>query len=432
MLSRQICETTSLMPLATEKQPSHSGPGRLSWGSPWRWLCALILLAALPHPTWADGDEPLLWLAIQRGGALDGVASEQVRELLGGRKELRVVESTLTDADRRCRTSPCLAALARQHQAFVVLSGDIFQLGSKKSQRVVMHLYDGRHRQVFDVENVCNDCDETKLGMLVQSTVTEILNRYHKGQDADAQLNELIEGSAKNGPPAIPSPSADPVMVPPLVPTTAPPPLASTTTQPGQAPSANNRPQLAPIPTPKAPQLAPVQLAPTPVASLPPAGQAVASSHAPPPPLPPPGNPPTLAGSYVPQLPTGGQPTQNPPPPYPSQPPQYQSLPPLWAQQPVHVQPQPTRKGLSTKRKALAAVFGTLGFATLGGTIAAHYFDKRLDSTLAQNPGGIPCSSPNNAGQNCVLTTVGLWAPGYAVSGLLIGGMILSLAIPEK
>jgi hypothetical protein len=80
----------------------------------------------------------------------------------------------------------------------------------------------------------------------------------------------------------------------------------------------------------------------------------------------------------------------------------------------------------------LAAVFGTLGVVALGGTIAAHYFDRKLDSSLALNPGGLPCSAASNAGRSCVLSTIGLWAPGYAVSGLLLGGMILSLAIPEK
>ena len=406
------------MPLVTEKQPSHRVPVRLTAGSSWGWLCALLLFVLLPKTAGADGEEPLLWLAIQRGGALDGVGSEQVREQLAGRKELRVVESTLTDADRRCRTAACLSALARQHQAYVVLSGDIFQLGSKKSQRVVMHLYDGRHRQVFDVENLCNDCDETKLGLLVQSTVSEILSRYHKGQDADAQLNELLEGTAKNGPPAIPTPASDPVMVPPLVPVTPPPQLAKTAAPTGTDSTASSRPQLAPMPVAKSAESAKVQLATTPVASP------QAPSPNVPPPLPPQGNTPVLAGSYVPQLPSTAQTA-------PSAPPLYPTPAPLWTQTPQGM-PEQQRKGLSTKRKALAAVFGTLGFAALGGTIAAHYFDKRLDSTLAQNPGGLPCSSQANAGQNCVLTTVGLWAPGYAVSGLLIGGMILSLAIPEK
>lgn len=420
MLNREICETSPLMPLVTEKQPSHHEPARHAPVASWGRLCALLLLLVLvPKPAGADGEEPLLWLAIQRGGAIDGVGSEQVREQLAGRKELRVVESTLTDADRRCRTAACLSALARQHQAYVVLSGDIFQLGSKKSQRVVMHLYDGRHRQVFDVENLCNDCDETKLGLLVQSTVNEILGRYHKGQDADAQLNELIDGSAKNGPPAIPSPSSDPVMVPPLVTTPpTPPPLANTAAQAAPAAPVGSRPQLAPMPVAKPQESAKVQLAPTPVVSQPP------QTPVAPPPLPPQGTAPTLAGSYVPQLPAPAQSAPVPPP-------QYQTQAPLWTQPAPVTAPVP-RKGLSTKRKALAAVFGTLGFAALGGTIAAHYFDKKLDATLLQNPGGLPCSSPANAGQNCVLTTVGLWAPGYAVSGLLIGGMILSLAIPEK
>jgi hypothetical protein len=384
----------------------------------------LLLALVLPSRALADGNEPLLWLAIQRGTSLDRVASELVREQLVARKDVRLVEASLADADRRCRTSPCLAGLARQHQAFIVLSGDIFQLGSKQNLRVVMHLYDGRHRQVFDVENLCGDCDETKLGLLVQTTLGEIIGRYHKGQDADAQLNELLDGASKSGPPAIPAPSSDPVMVPPLpgapAPTTAgtPPSLAATSAPTAVQPAPTTRPQLAAMPPSRATAPASVQLAPTPVG----ASSPYQSSPMPvPPPLPPLGGTPPLAGSYAPQLP--GSPQLSP------QPSQYQQM--SWPpQQPAQQTPQ--RQGLSGRRKALAAVLGTLGVVALGGTIAAHYFDKKLDASLAINPGGLPCSAASNAGRSCVLSTIGLWAPGYAVSGLLLGGMILSLAIPEK
>lgn len=344
------------------------------------WFCGLLVVLGLAVPRFAlaSGEEPLLWLAIVRGATLDRVASEQVREQLASRTELRVVEASLTDEDRRCRTSPCLSALARKHSANIVLSGDIFQLGSKKSQRVVLHLYDGRHRQVFDVENLCGDCDETKLGLLVQTTVTEILSRYQKGQDADAQLNDLFDKSARTGPPEIPAPTSDPVMVPPLP--VAPPPTLP----------------LAPTPVPQAP--APqVSIAPTPLQVAPVAAEPVYPS-----------------------------------PSLPLSPPRLQPLPPTAVSESIRATDRAPRKGLSTKRKAVAAVLGTLGFATLGGSIAAHYFDRKLDPALAQNPAGTPCSAPSNAGQNCVLTTIGLWAPGYAVSGLLLGGMILTLAIPEK
>lgn len=414
MLSPQIRETTPLMYLAYENSIPQSEPHRMAVRA---WALCLLLLTILPTRAQADAEDPLLWLAVQRGTTLDRVASEMVREQLASRKEFKIVESTLSDADRRCRTAPCLSALARQHQAFVVLSGDVFQVGSKQNQRVVMHLYDGRHRQVFDVENLCTDCDETKLGLMIQSTLGEILGRYRKGQDADVQLNELLDGAAKNGPPAIPAPSSDPVMVPPLmttqVPALAPTPVQATGTQP------EKMPQLAPIPVAKPVQTATVPLAPTPAGSQPVTQPGTLPVTTLPPPLPPTGAVP--AQTYIPQLP--GAVTQ-----YPQQSPV--SSPPLaWQPSPT---PSPERKGLSPRRKALAGVFGSLGFAILGGSIAAHYLDKKLDSSLALNASGLPCTNGSNAGQSCVLTTIGLWAPGYAVSGLMLGGMILSLAIPEK
>lgn len=411
MLSAQICETTPLMYLAYENSIRQSGQHRMAVRT---WALCLLLVALLPSLARADPEDPLLWLAVQRGTALDRVASELVREQLASRKEFKIVESTLSDADRRCRTSPCLSALARQHQAFVVLSGDVFQVGSKQNQRVVMHLYDGRHRQVFDVENLCTDCDETKLGLMIQSTLGEILGRYRKGQDADVQLNELLDGAAKNGPPAIPAPSSDPVMVPPLV-ATPTPALAPTTVPPTTA-QTGPRPQLAAIPAAKPVQTVPVPLAPTPAGSLPATQPAMTL----PPPLPPTGA--VQAQAYIPQLPSAATQYPQPSPVSPSPP---------FAWQPSPMQ-QPERKGLSARRKALAGVFGSLGVAILGGSIAAHYLDKKLDSSLSLNATGLPCTAGSNAGQNCVLTTIGLWAPGYAVSGLMLGGMILSLAIPEK
>jgi len=419
MLGEEICETTLLMYQAPENPIPHSRHGHRS--SSWLVLC-LLLSVLLARQAFAEGEEPLLWLAVQRGLALDRVASELVREQLVSRKDFKIVESTLADADRRCRTSPCLSALARQHQAFVVLSGDVFQVGNKQNQRVVMHLYDGRHRQVFDVENLCTDCDETKLGLLIQSTVSEIIGRYRKGQDADAQLNELLDGAAKSGPPAIPAPSSEPVMVPPLL--TTPPALASTPAQvaaPTQQPVVS-RPQLVPMPAPRVTVPSPAQLAPTSIGAPP----TTIPSAALPPPLPPPiGSLPPATTSNIPQLPPGGAIQYPQPSSYP------QFSPSTW-QQPPPVPDPMNRRGLSGRRKALAAVFGSLGFAILGGSIAAHYFDKRLDSSLAINPGGMPCTATANAGRSCVLTTIGLWAPGYAVSGLMIGGMILSLAVPEK
>jgi hypothetical protein len=39
---------------------------------------------------------------------------------------------------------------------------------------------------------------------------------------------------------------------------------------------------------------------------------------------------------------------------------------------------------------------------------------------------------PENTGRSCVLSTVGVYAPTYAVGALLVGGMILTLTIPES
>lgn len=330
-------------------------------------LCSLVW----PRAAWAGGDEPLLWLAMVRQGALDRVASEQVREQLLARKDFKVVDSPLTDEERRCRTSPCLTELARKHTAYVVLSGDVFQLGDKKMQRVVLHLYDGRHRQVFDVENLCNDCDETKLGLLVQGTVSEILNRYRGGQDADAQLNDLLD-KTPHGPPEIPEPNNDPVLVPPLP--VAPPPVLAQRVTPSPPPPV----QAVAVPSQK-PTTAETVGRP---AVLPPMAQSWPQTHAPRPEA----RPETRENSRAP--------------------------------------------GLSKRRKTWAAVLGTFGVLALGGSIAAHALDRKLDASLNLNAGGAPCSAAAYQGQTCVLTTVGLWAPGYAASGLLIGGMILTLAVP--
>ena len=258
---------------------------------------------------------------------------------------------------------------------------------------------------VFDVENLCNDCDETKLGLLVQSTVSEYSAAITRS-DADAQLNELLEGTAKNGPPAIPTPASDPVMVPPLVPGDAAAAVSRTAAPVGTDSTAKQPSTAAPCRSPRRPARK-CSFATTPVASpqapsqtFPPhcrrmeyasAGWFVCAAAAP------------VDSPNCPES-TAAVPTQAP----------------LWTQTPQGM-PSNSAGSIDQTEGAGCGVWHARLCGALGGTIAAHYFDKRLDSTLAQNPADYRVRRKANAGQNCVLTTVGLWAPGYAVSGLLIG-----------
>ena len=94
--------------------------------------------------------------------------------------------------------------------------------------------------------------------------------------------------------------------------------------------------------------------------------------------------------------------------------------------------PTSARKPLSPVRKGIAAVFGILGFGSLITAAVMHGLDRRLTPDLSINSMGTACQMPENSGRSCVLSTVGVYAPTYAVGALLVGGMILTLTIPES
>jgi hypothetical protein len=135
------------------------------------------------------------------------------------------------------------------------------------------------------------------------------------------------------------------------------------------------RPQLAPIP-PARPQVHPrVQLAPTPVG-------AQSAPYPVPPPLPPLGNTPPPAAQYIPQLPGGRDALFASSPAFAAG---------LASRSNLHLLPRARRVAVCLGgARRWRRCFGTLSVAILGGSIAAHYLDKKLDASLALNPGGCP------------------------------------------
>lgn len=347
-------------------------------GVAWIFFVAVLWGA---RPASAAPSEPLLFQGVVRGGVVDRLATQVVAEHLAERKENVVIGPALSDAEQRCRRAQCLWTLASARKAELVLSGDVSEVvGAKNTLRVLLHLYDARRREVLDQENLCSDCDETKLGILLTATTSDLLLRYRKAAAATDQVNSLLDtlekdkqaaqdAAAKNPAPlpeAAPLPTAPGVL--PMTPGVLPLPGAV------QAPAQN---QNAPLPdSSAAPQQAPWQ-GPYPA------------------PLPP---PPT-----VPLTSTGPQPEEKGEP----------------------------RRGLSTRRKAIAGVFGALGAGALITSIVLTGLDKRLDSSLAYNPSGAPCQSPEYAGRSCVISMTRIWGPGYGLSALLLGGMVLTLTLPE-
>lgn len=333
-----------------------------------------------PPAASAAEPEPLLFLGIQRSTTIDKLASSIIVEHLQDRGESLVPTSGLTDTDRRCRRLQCLAPLAVQRKAALLLDGDVQQVGQNRSLRVVMHLYDARQRQQHELENLCVDCDETKLGIVLANTTTDLLGQFRKTAAAMDQLAALLDAGPR---PASEPPTA--AQLPAQTGEPARPSPAGSLTEPARpAPGTAAQPPPTPIqvptPSPALPFPAPLPINPT-------------------------GVPVGLPGAY---------PTPMPPLPLVEAPP-----------------PRATRGRLSTKRKIIAGVFGAVGAGTLAAAIVLHILDLRLASNQTYNPSGSPCIDPQYAGQNCVLSTVRLWAPGYAVGGLLLGGMILTLTVPE-
>lgn len=349
-------------------------------------FCVGVLVVAGAGPASAAPSEPLLFQGVVRVNAVDRLATQVVAEHLAERKENVVMGPALSDAEQRCRRAQCLWTLASARKAELVLSGDVSEVvGAKNTLRVLLHLYDARRREVLDQENLCSDCDETKLGILLTATTSDLLLRYRKAAAATDQVNSLLDtlekdkkaaqdAAAKNPAPlpeAAPLPTAPGVL--PMTPGVLPMPGAV------QAPMQNaQNVQNTQGPDSAAPQQAPWQ---TPY----------------PAPLPPP--------PMVPITNAGPQ-----------------------AQAQDKSEP---RRGLSTRRKAIAGVFGALGAGALITSIVLTGLDKRLDPSLAYNPSGAPCQSPEYAGRSCVISMTRIWGPGYGLSALLLGGMILTLTLPE-
>lgn len=387
--------------IAPPPAPYRGGLGLASQRPRGRRRAGLALLAVCvaawvlsPPAAGAAEPEPLLFLGIQRSTTIDKLATSIIVEHLQDRGESLVPTSGLTDTDRRCRRLQCLAPLAVQRKAALVLDGDVQQVGQNRSLRVVMHLYDARQRQQHELENLCVDCDETKLGIVLANTTTDLLGQFRKTAAAMDQLAALLDATPvamqdrvpAAGKSASPGTAGAPTAAPTPAQTTEPTrpsPTEPALAAPGTAAQSPQSPTQAPTASPPLPFPAPLPISPT-------------------------GVPVGLPGAY---------PTPMPPLPLP-----------LLGAPP----PRATRGRLSTKRKIIAGVFGAVGAGTLAAAIVLHILDLRLASNQTYNPSGSPCIDPQYAGQNCVLSTVRLWAPGYAVGGLLLGGMVLTLTVPES
>lgn len=327
----------------------------------------------------AAGHEPMLFLGIQRYTAIDKLLTDQLGEYLADHGEQILKTAALSDAERRCRQPQCSDALASDQRATFVLSGEVTSAGPNQTLRVQVRLYDARRRGTPDAmterENLCTDCDDTKLGIVLTSTTNELLASYRLTTDG--------------------------------LPAVSYPPQAA----PKPAPVQPQPPQ------PAAPETSPLSGSPLAVPALPP--------ETPSDPIPP-------AAPFPPaQTPAPAPPVQQPAPlPY------YPPVPPSPSTIDLKTPPQDSvfagrKKGLSTTRKAVAAVFGVLGFGSLVVAGVMTGLDHKLAPNYSYNPSGGACSAAENIGRTCVLSTVGLYAPMYAVGGLLVGGMILTLAIPE-
>jgi len=325
-------------------------------------LVALVALCVSPQaqaqsaPAPATERSPLLFLGIQRAGGIDRVGTQLVVEHLLERGEDLMQSVTLTDIERRCRRDQCLTQLAEHNRASLLLSGDVQSVGPNKNLRVIVRLFDARRRQQQETESLCIDCDETKLGIVLSNTTSDLLLQHRKTTADLVQLENLLDAAAP--------PNA------PLRPVAVSPPVPAAATQ--------QQPVAVPVVTP-APPFAP----PTAVA------RAEANAQ--------------LASQLASPILNPISPSQLPP-----------------------------RKGLSTKRRAIAGVFGALGFGTLAASVVLTALDKRLDLNYSLNAAGTACQDPANDGKNCVISTVRLWAPGYGLSALLIGGMVLTLVVPEN
>jgi hypothetical protein len=322
--------------------------------------------------------EPILFLGIQRHTAIDRVATEQLMEYLSEHGESVLKSVALHDNERRCRHPQCLEALGLDQRAALVMSGDVSSTGPNNTLRVQVHLFDVRRRgsgeAQAEMENLCIDCDETKLAILLATTAANLIQRHRV--------------THPNPPPPLPA---------------APKPPAPT---PAQAPAQVQAQAQAPV----APSDAPPPASPTEAAS----------------PL-----PLTMA---IPPAPT--PPVEASPPPaaqqsYPVPPPDPAYAPPILGPEPM-APVAPPRKGLSRNRTIIAGVFGAVGIGSLVVAAVMTGLDRRLAPDYSYSPGGLPCSAPENIGKACVLSTVGLYAPLYAVGGLLVGGMVLTLALPES
>ena len=378
-------------------------------------LLACLAVGGLAEKQARAGEaEPLLFLGIQRSTTIDKLASQIIVEQLQDRGETLLPTTGLSDTDRRCRRLQCLNPLAAQRKAALVLDGDVQQVvGQNRSLRIVMHLYDSRKRQQHEQENLCVDCDETKLGILLANTTTDLLVQYRKMDAAMDQLAALLDAT----PVAIQDRSAPPSKNPdgsaglPTLPTAPPLPGPS-------QPAGEQRPVGAPSQSTDPGRVNPAGfLNDT-------AQQGPVNPALPPPPISPEALPAAPApyalspGASV--LPPGG------PAVYPT------PMPPLPLVDSVPVRRSPAPRRLSTKRKIIAGVLGGLGAGAIVAAITLNALDYRLAANRSYNPDGSPCSDPQYAGQNCVLSTIRLWAPGYGLGGLLLGSMILTLTIPER
>ena len=352
-------------------------------------VLALTVTGALyaPHAQ-AAAPEPILFLGIQRAANTDRVGTDLVREYLSDRGELVLKTQPLPEADRRCRKQQCLSELATAKGATLVLSGDVSSTGPNRNLRVQIRVFDQRRRGTPDalaeIENLCIDCDETKLGIMLTSSTSELLAQYRQFMGGNAAAPPVpVLTPAPEAPPAQPTyqpwqprpsaPSPSPVTSAP--PVTQSPQVVAPATPSGGVPAYGTPPVAAVFSLVVVAPVYVVQVSPPPAS--PPAeyptagwqGQAAAAQSTWP-----------AAGVQAPTSPM-------------SQP----------IAQPAAVPANSTKKPLSRTRKAVAAVFGVLGAGSLITAAVMTGLDRRLGADASYNPMGTACQMPENNGKTIVV-----------------------------
>lgn len=327
----------------------------------------------------ADAERPLLYLGVQWLGKPLKQARLVILPHLRGRQQVyKLPDPDLTPSEQVCHTADCLPALAKKQKVVRVLGGNAAE-GENKLHVVNLWLLDLRlGGGLLEESGRCEACTDDKLNETFRRVTDALLDKAARA----------IAGTAPVAEAAKPAPPRPPV---------APPPA------------------LAPPPPP------PVVEAPRPVADKPPVlAMGVTPSE--------PARPASLSKPALVETPVDPRPNepphfQPPPPPEPVAPPapSGESLAPV-APQTLAIAAAP--RGPSYGRGVAVGVFSGLLAATLGTSIALTALDLSGSRPLCSIP-----SDPMGPAVDCAPRAL-FYGVGYGASAALLGGLILTLALP--